>query len=72
MKSYNINTNKAGFNFMIFILRFVVSNIMLYIFLRTGFNPVDINWFRRHTGRKFPHINLFLSIINSFIQNLCL
>ena len=50
--------NKTGINLydFYFSIRWKLS-LMLYMFfsiwLRTGSNPLNINWFRSHTGNKF-------------------
>ena len=41
--------SKTGINFFIFILIFV-ENCNMILWLRTGYNPVDINRFQSHTG----------------------
>ena len=55
---------KAGINVMICILIFVENCLEYYkihdisVWLRTGFNPADINWFRSHTGKGFLVVNI--------------
>ena len=57
MKFISFGTNKTGMNLMIFfIIDGKLSVIRCYTFfsmadVRTGFNSVDNNRFRRHTGR---------------------
>ena len=41
--------NKPDIDFAIVIIRFDTSFL---VWLRTGANPADINWFQSHTGKK--------------------
>ena len=63
----NALSDKTGINFMIFILIFL-ENCLHYgakhdfsVWLRTGSNPADINWFQSHTGKYFS-INFMYSL----------
>ena len=38
------------------------------IYLRTGSNPADINWFWSHTKIKFASLLLLMQLIDSFLQ----
>ena len=56
---YYRKTNKTGMNLIIIIFMFVENSMQYYtlhyfsVWLRTGYNPADINRFRSHTGKYF-------------------